>query len=230
MDKTNINIYLKEIAERLWTGHASIMIGAGFSVNATNIVNRNNRLPNWNQLGDIIYKKLYGKDPDSNTRYLNILKLAEEYQAVYGRNALDQLIKKHIADGDYEPSEFHTRLMELPWSDVFTTNYDTLLERSCENVLSRRYDIVVNQEDLIHSSKPRIIKLHGSLPSTRPLIVTEEDYRIYPKRYAPFVNTVQQSLLENTLCLLGFSGDDPNFLKWVGWINDNIGKENAPKI
>lgn len=230
MDQTIINIYLKEIAERLWAGHASIMIGAGLSLNATNIVNRNNRLPNWNQLGDIIYKKVYGKEHDSKTRYLNILRLAEEYQAVYGRNALDQLIKKHIADGDYEPSEFHTRLMELPWSDVFTTNYDTLLERSCENVLSRRYDVVVNQEDLIHSSKPRIIKLHGSLPSTRPLIVTEEDYRIYPKKYAPFVNTVQQSLLENTLCLLGFSGDDPNFLQWVGWINDNIGKENAPKI
>src|SRR5690606_32203580 len=44
------------------------------------------------------------------------------------------------------------------------------------------------------------------------------------------VNTVQQSLLENTLCLIGFSGHDPNFLQWIGWINDNIGKDNAPKI
>src|SRR5690606_6074500 len=119
---------------------------------------------------------------------------------------------------------------ELPWTDAFTTNYDTLLERSCENVLSRRYDVVVNQEDLIHSSQPRLIKLHGSLPSERPFIITEEDYRVYPKKYAPFVNTVQQSLLENTLCLIGFSGDDPNFLKWIGWINDNFGYSNAPKI
>src|SRR5690606_24462104 len=138
--------------------------------------------------------------------------------------------KKHVGDKDFEPSDTHIKLLELPWSDVFTTNYDTLLERSCENVISRRYDIVINQKDIVHSSRPRIIKLHGSFPSERPLIITEEDYRTYPKRFAPLVNTVQQSLLENTLCLLGFSGDDPNFLQWIGWINDNIGKNNAPKI
>lgn len=44
------------------------------------------------------------------------------------------------------------------------------------------------------------------------------------------MNTVQQSLIENTLCLLGFSGDDPNFLSWIGWILDNLGRENSPKI
>jgi hypothetical protein len=48
--------------------------------------------------------------------------------------------------------------------------------------------------------------------------------------FAPFVNTVQQSLLENTFCLIGFSADDPNFLKWIGWISDNLGKENSPKL
>lgn len=227
---TDLDACLRKIAEQLWRGQGSIMIGAGLSMNAKNIINPNHSMPNWSQIGDVFYSKLYSKAPDSSTRYLSILKLAEEYQAVFGRNALDDLIKKHISDGDYEPSELHIRLMELPWVDVFTTNYDTLLERSCENVLSRRYDLVVNQDDLIQSSKPRIVKLHGSLPSTRPFIITEEDYRIYPRKYAPFVNTVQQSLLENTLCLIGFSGHDPNFLQWVGWINDNIGKENAPKI
>jgi len=30
--------------------------------------------------------------------------------------------------------------------------------------------------------------------------------------------------------LLGFSGNDPNFTKWIGWIRDNLGKENSPKI
>src|SRR5690606_27634580 len=140
------------------------------------------------------------------------------------------LLKKHVGDKDFEPSDTHIKLLELPWSDVFTTNYDTLLERSCENVISRRYDIVINQKDIVHSSRPRIIKLHGSFPSERQLIITEEDYRTYQKRFAPLVNTVQQSLLENTLCLLGFSGDDPNFLQWIGWITDNIGKENSPKI
>ena len=76
---------------------------------------------------------------------------------------------------------------------------------------------------------PRIVKLHGSLPSDFPLILTEEDYRTYPKRFAPFVNMAQQAMMETVFCLIGFSGDDPNFLHWSGWVRDNMG-ESAPKI
>lgn len=227
---TEIQSYFKEIAERLWMGHASIMVGAGFSKNSINSVNPSKRPPDWAELGDAFYEKLYNKKPNNGVKYLNLLKLSEEFEAAFGRPALEQFISKNIADNEYEPTHLHRMLIELPWTDVFTTNYDTLLERSCKDVFSRKYDIVINQTDLVYSNKPRIIKLHGSLPSEKPFIITEEDYRLYPKKYSPFVNTVQQSLLENTLCLIGFSGDDPNFLQWVGWINDNIGKENAPKI
>ena len=106
----------------------------------------------------------------------------------------------------------------------------TLLERAAEKVVDYKYETIINKEDLVWSSKPRIIKLHGSLPSKRPFVITEEDYRKYPQDCAIFINTVQQSLIENTLCLLGFSGDDPNFLNWIGWIRDNLGQSNAPKI
>ena len=219
-----IKPYLNEIAERLWSGHAAVMIGAGFSKNA------HKSFPKWNQLGDIFYKRIHGKVPESDTHYLNVLKLANEIQAAFGRPALDQLLRSSIPDKDYEPSTLHVKLLELPWTDIFTTNYDTLLERACVNVESQRFDTVINKEDLVYSEKPRIIKLHGSFPSERPFIITEDDYRRYPKDFAPFVNTVQQSLLENTLCLIGFSGDDPNFLQWIGWIRDNLGKDNSLKI
>ena len=41
---------------------------------------------------------------------------------------------------------------------------------------------------------------------------------------------VTKSLLENTLCMIGFSGNDPNFNNWIGWIRDNLGAENAPYL
>lgn len=225
----NIRPYLNEIAEKLWSTptHAAIMVGAGFSKNA------NRDFPDWSTLGDIFFEKIHGKIPDKNSgehRYLNALKLADEVQAAFGRPALDQLLRSNIPDTDSQPSPLHIKLLELPWSDVFTTNYDTLLDRARDSVSTQKFDLVVNKEDLVYSEKPRIIKLHGSFPSERPFIITEEDYRTYPKTFAPFVNTVQQSLLENTLCLIGFSGDDPNFLQWIGWIRDNLGKDNAPKI
>lgn len=222
--------YVTEISERLWTGHASVMIGAGFSKNAIPKDSTTKSLPTWYELGDIFYEKIHGDKPQNNIAYLNPLRLAEEVQAAFGRPVLNQLLKNSIVDKDFDVSELHINLMELPWSDIFTTNYDTLLERTTEYVINRRFDIIVNQEDIIYSNRPRIVKLHGSFPSERPLIITDEDYRTYPRKFAPFVNTVQQSLLENTLCLIGFSGEDPNFLQWIGWISDNIGKENSPKI
>ncbi|WKU20215.1 anti-phage defense-associated sirtuin Dsr2 [Advenella alkanexedens] len=221
----SIRPYLNEIAERLWAQRAAVMVGAGFSKNA------GNEFPDWNQLGDLFYQKAHGIKPDSSKqKYQNVLRIAEEVQAAIGRPALEHLLHSNIPDLNIEPSDLHVELLELPWVDVFTTNYDTLLERASAKVVTRRYEPVVNKEDIPYAAKPRIVKLHGSFPSERPFIITEEDYRRYPHNYAPFVNTVQQALLENTFCLIGFSGDDPNFLQWIGWIRDNLGKDNTQKI
>lgn len=214
--------FFDEIVEKLLAGHAAVMIGSGFSKNAVSNCNSNTNFPDWSELGDAFYDKLYGSEQEQGKKYLNILKLAGEVEATFGRPVLDGILKKHIPDSSYEPSELHKKLVDLPWTDVFTTNYDTLLERAAKYNFQRKYSIIYSKNDLVCASKPRIIKLHGSFPSHRPFIITEEDYRLYPQNNAPFVNTVQQSLLENTLCLIGFSGDDPNFLAWIGWLRDNM--------
>ena len=36
-------------------------------------------------------------------------------------------------------------------------------------------------------------------------------------------------MMESVLFLIGFSGDDPNFLHWSGWVRDNLG-DAAPKM
>ncbi len=221
--------HLNEIAARLWSGHAAIMVGAGFSKNATPIDDSCKSFPDWNQLGELFYEKTRG-EKIKEARFLNVLKLADEVQASFGRPMLHQLLRDSIPNDEYEPSNLHVDLLNLPWSDVLTTNYDTLLERAARRVAEYNYQLIVSDQDLIHSRPPRIIKLHGSFPNVEPFIITEEDYRRYPKDFSPFVNTVQQSLLENTLCLVGFSGDDPNFLRWIGWIRDNLGEEKSPKI
>ncbi|MDD4394143.1 MAG: SIR2 family protein [Desulfobacterales bacterium] len=221
----SIRPFVNEIAKGLWAGRAAVMVGAGFSKNA------GNDFPDWNQLGDLFYQEAHGVNPDpTSQKYLNVLRLADEVQAAGDHSSLEKLIRSKIPDMDTEPSDLHVELLELPWVDVFTTNYDTLLERASAKVVGRRYETVVNKEDIPYAIKPRIVKLHGSFPSERPFVVTEEDYRRYPYDYAPFVNTVQQSLLENTFCLIGFSGDDPNFLQWIGWIRDNLGRDNTQKI
>ncbi len=225
-----IKPYLDEIALRLWSENAAVMIGAGFSRNAISANPRTESFPSWKGLGDKFYEKLHGKSPSGDdAKYLSLLKLAEQVESVFGRPALNDLLRSTIPDLSYEPSPLHSQLLSLPWKDVFTTNYDTLLERARASVTLKHYEVVVSEEHLLYANNPRIVKLHGSFPLP-PFTITEEDYRKYPNDHAPFVNTVRQSLLENTLCLIGFSGDDPNFLQWIGWIRDHVGRETSPNI
>lgn len=229
----NMRIYIQEIAEKMAQGRAAVMVGSGFSKNAREYRCTEKKFLDWNQLGDIFYKKLYGKLPEEEEHpcyYQSILKLAGKVQQNFGRSNLDKLLLDNLPDEEYEPSELHESLLKLNWTDIFTTNYDTLLERTRARVFNKRYQVVLNKDDLVYSKYPRIIKLHGSFPSSRPFIITEEDYRRYPQDFAVFVNTVRQSLIENVMCMIGFSGDDPNFLSWIGWIRDHLGNESASKI
>lgn len=223
--------YMNEIAEALANHNAAIMVGAGFSKNAEKIGDTEKEFLDWIRLSNLFYEKIYGDNTFPGKEYCNSLRLAQETEIMIGRPGIEKILKYAVPDDDYAPSELYLKLMDLPWKDVFTTNYDTLLERAANLVTSHRYNVVACQEDLVNSSNvPRIVKLHGSFPSNRPFIITEEDYRTYPVKFAAMVNTVRQSLLENVFCMLGFSCEDPNFTSWIGWIHDNLGKSNSQKM
>lgn len=227
--------HIEQLTKRLWTnrevGQAAVMVGAGFSRNAERRAERTPPFPLWAELAREMYEALYlpgGGRAQVRLGASETLRLASEYETAFGRSALDDLLLRSIPDQSYYPGQLHELLLSLPWSDVFTTNYDTLLERTLPLIHDRKYDVVQTASDIPVLTKPRIVKLHGSFTAHRPFILTEEDYRTYPARFPPFVNLVQQSIMENVFCLIGFSGDDPNFLYWTGWVRDNLGAATPP--
>ncbi len=236
--------HVQRIEKALWSrepsGTAVVLVGAGFSRNAVAARAITRTMPGWNDIYTEMVSQLYPANvpASAGTRQWLLqqtgstsayLRIAEEYEAQFRRDGLDKLILKHVPDEQFEPGELHRQLLQLPWADVMTTNWDTLLERAGAEVEDRVYDVVRTAEEIPQARAPRIVKLHGSFPSSRPFIFTEEDFRTYPTRFAPFVNLAQQLGMENTLVLLGFSGDDPNFLYWSGWVRDRLGAK-APLI
>ena len=232
--------HIDRIRDALWAndrGGASVMIGSGFSRNALKVRPDAADPPMLTDVANELYMRLYPRTGEGGLKakksetYVadRILSLAQEYEAAFGRSDLHRLLQQLIRDKDLKPGEAHSRLLKLPWRDVFTTNWDTLLERTRPQVVAQPYYVVQDMDEIPFADKPRIVKLHGSLPSQFPLIFTEEDYRTYPTTFAPFVNTVQQAMMETVFCLMGFSGNDPNFLNWSGWVRDNLGS-SAPKI
>lgn len=255
-DEPHIARIAEALWARAPSGSAALLIGAGFSRNAVPTRKSAVAMPGWNDIYRTMVDQLYPvtsvspapcptsppgaqgaaswashrdwllQQTGSTSAYLRI---GEEFEAQFGRDALDKLILRHVPDRQFAPGTLHDVLVQLPWADIMTTNWDTLLERAAERAEERVYDVVRTVEEIPEARAPRIIKLHGSFPAYRPFVFTEEDFRTYPFRAAAFVNLAQQLAMENTLVLLGFSGDDPNFLFWSGWVRDRLGPK-APLI
>lgn len=220
-------VHLRTIRTALTKGNAAVLVGAGFSRNAEG--GRN--VGTWDDLAKALAAGMAPAGREISASVDNATQLAEQYEQLFSRSHLEQVLKTVVPDERLSPGLLHHKLLSLPWSDIFTTNYDTLLERTAERLLDSSYFTVCCREDIPLSrviGRRRIVKLHGSFSSQRPFILTEEDYRTYPQKFAPFVNLVRQALLENILCLVGFSGDDPNFLSWIGWVRDMLDRHALP--
>ncbi|WP_426409229.1 SIR2 family NAD-dependent protein deacylase [Bradyrhizobium ganzhouense] len=215
---------LQQLARALWRDGsvrgASILVGAGLSKNAVRTSHQSPEPPSWWDLKKRMVQRLYPHDPEAAPS--DPLRIAEEYRTYFGQSGLDEFIRDNFPEKSWAPGPLHSALLELPWADILTTNWDTLLERAAESS-DRAYETVRTETDLTYARSPRIVKLHRTLGDAWPLIFAEEDYRTYPAKFAAFVNFARQVFIENELCLVGFSGNDPNFLQWAGWVRDHLG-------
>ncbi|NEU99187.1 hypothetical protein FNJ47_26005 [Bradyrhizobium sp. UFLA 03-164] len=221
---------LQQLGRALWRNGsvrgASILIGAGLSKNAERPGNDTLEPPLWWELMEEMVERLYPHDMKRAPK--DPLRIAEEFRTYFGQAGLDDFLRTRFPDKSWSPGPLHGALLGLPWSDVLTTNWDTLLERT-ENTGDHSYEVVRTEADLTHARSPRIVKLHGTIGDPGPLIFAEEDYRMYPVKHAAFVNLARQVFIENELCLVGFSGDDPNFLQWAGWVVEQPLRHVLPK-
>ena len=215
---------------------ASVLVGAGMSRNAVIDKSRGFQLPDWSAISHNLVKPLAPESEELQEELLRstgavsgFLRLAQMYEARFGRAQLDRFIENSIQDDLLLPGRTHELLVHIPWRDIFTTNWDTLLETTARSDRLRRYSVVTKVEDLPKTPGRRIVKLHGTVHQSKRYIFTEEDFRTYPTDFAPFVNTVQQAMMETVFVLVGFSGEDPNFLKWTGWVRDRLG-DYAPTL
>ncbi len=220
---------LASALHRLDASHhgAAIMIGSGFSRSAARHVGGQKKMRLWDEFTKSLARELNANEQDLS--FADPLRVAEEYRAYFGQAALNDRIRFEIENEAWRTGPLYRSLLGLPWSEVLTTNWDTLLEQAATEIHSPYYTPVTKASDLAWAQSPRIVKLHGTIGVTETFIAAQEDYRTYPERFAPFVNLARQVFIENELCLLGFSGDDPNFLQWAGWVRDHLAN-HARKI
>lgn len=228
IEKNNINDHIKHIAIKLIENKSSAMVGAGYSYNSEKESDLVKDFSNWQQLGKCFFKSLYNREYKEEDGEIDTSILASKVEGKYGRIEVDKIIKEAIPDKGHKPGKLHKRLLELPWNNVYTTNYDTLLEDTI-NYIDRGYGVVYTKEDISTvSNQHRIFKLHGSYPSTKPWIITKEDYNNYPRKRDSFITDIKSSMQKDCFCLFGFSGTDPNFISWMEWTKKELREYSQP--
>lgn len=101
------------------------------------------------------------------------------------------------------------------------------------------YHLVRNSFDLSLQKQRNLIKLHGTIRTPENdtygfdndshchYIIASHDYEQYKEKHEAFVNLMRIALLQDSFCLIGFSGDDPNFLSWLSWVKDILDRRGA---
>ena len=111
------DVHYRVIQDALRKGNAAVMVGAGFSRNAIG----GETFATWPELARQMAERLGLPDGVATA---DALRLAEQFEQVFGCTALDELLKQAVPDERASPDKLHRDLLSLPWSEVFTTNYD----------------------------------------------------------------------------------------------------------
>lgn len=191
---------------------AALFVGAGLSTAAG--------FPDWGQLLEPLLVPL-GLSVDQSTAresqrgYVGDFPLAAEYIAAgtdAGRAGLDRAVldAMHLP---LRPTVSHELIAELPVGEIWTTNYDRLIEQADPDSLVIRNDS--DWRAAVEPGRRRIVKMHGSIADegdswAEPPVITRTDYERYEERFPVTAQRLRATFLTMPMLFLGFSFSDPN--------------------
>ena len=115
------------------------------------------------------------------------------------------------------------------------------LKQLRRKIEAENINLVKHSSDLQIQKIRNIIKLHGSIPENKKdrfefdsdihkrYVISKQDYDDYPQKHEAFTQLMRISLLQDSFCLIGFSGVDPNFIAWISWVRDIIERKTNGK-
>lgn len=206
---------LMKLAEQLTLGNVVLFAGAGLSFNARSRDGGSNRMLGWRRLA----KKLRDELGESLHDEPDALKIADYFEAKYGRKALVDAVMDAVRDHDHLPGPVHRRLVELNFKEIITTNFDTLIERAFEEQhISPQ--VVASGADLVRRRRPpRVIKMNGCFRiSPSQIVISGNDFLAYSSSHQLIEAFVTRCFVEGQVLFVGFSLEDPSFRA----INENV--------
>ena len=208
---TTCEQFITILAEKLLDENLSIFIGSGISQEAG--------YPTWKELLSPCFKKL--KLCDSTE--IDLFKLAQYYVNEYGAPALSDIILENLNKLEYN-SPIIESLLESKFKQIWTTNFDTVIEKNLENKHINCKSIHTNF-DLTHINNNiiNVFKLNGDISDLQNIIITQNDVEEFERTRDLMIVFFKKALISDTFLFLGYSFSDSIVLNCIKKIHDCLG-------
>lgn len=195
-----IETFIEKYSKDVLYGNGAIFIGSGISCKAGYL--------SWKAFLED-EAKLIGLDVDKE-KY-DLISLAQFIENELKRTTISNKIKK-VFGSEKEKLDTHLILSSLPINTYWTTNYDSLIERTFEyrNIKYLVYDSDESLSSEQGDAKVFIYKMHGTFSKPKDAVITKNDYERYNATHEMFLSHLKTFLSSKTFLFIGYSFSDPN--------------------
>jgi tetratricopeptide (TPR) repeat protein len=199
------------LVSALESGECVLFLGSGVGYNMFR--DDGSHLPD----GEMLARSLAGKFSIDVDEHPNLAQVAQIVELRHDRARLVAHVEKELSG--FEPDENMKWLASLTWRAIFTTNYDSAIERAYELVPEpMQAPVVIATNSETRSWDPRfqvpIFHLHGSLATVEAkeaILITEQDYATFRLRRQMLFEQLRLSYATTPILYVGYSHKDPNW-------------------
>lgn len=208
--------FLNQFTRQALDERISLFVGAGASINAG--------YPSWYNLFKPLAKEL-GTVLDESTNYY---RLAQYYSNKFGPAELRKRINDIINKNDFH-SPLISELIDVGFTNIWTTNFDNVLELSYKNrnVLINKVFRDADLSNVELNKRINIYKMNGDISNLDGIVATQKDYEEYSDSHRMMLMFFKRELISSTFLFVGYSFTDNLVMDCLSEITRYLG-EAAP--
>lgn len=144
----------------------------------------------------------------------NALDCAQLFKQLVGEANFTGFLRRQFTSPYAATTPSHRALVKLPITELFTTNYDTLIEHAFFEAATQ-LTVSARPEQFIArlSAQPsrHLVKLHGTVDEPATIVLTRAQYAASRRERIEMFDYLKQHLRQHSFLFVGYSLSDPNF-------------------
>jgi len=199
-----IEFHLQAIVNKIMAGNVALFLGAGCSISAG--------LPDGRSLTTELKKRF----PACSQELEDFMDVCQDIIETppYNEVELHDFVRSKI--DLFDVSDTHKKITRYPWSAIFTTNYDTLIEtayNTSKERLKSCYPVVTDNPSVNISDRTKtyLFKIMGTVDaqdSTSAMVLTRTDYHSSIQKRNHYLRLLADYIKSGTIIYIGYSFKD----------------------